>query len=323
MSNLTDYIEKTKKYILENKLNEIETIRYVYLDLGKRFSFDLDYAFGNRKTKKEIYNSGKSEEELDKNMNENTIICKSLSYILEHVLSELGVNIKTVTDGNDFRLFAHVYNIVTPKDGEEYIVDLQDDLENIQAHSCTKRFGLSVKEGGEYVIQRFELEKIDKKLGYIDNEHYYSDDYLYLLKSDIGYFTDFAEKVEFILSNIDIHENKNIQYAERKWHHEDILKELFSKKELNKIHMIDCFKNVNREKDYKECIIVEKSRGYDAYLYSTEELMYKKLSMEEFAKEVQNGLVNLQGVPGLRRELDKLKKENKKKLKDERENVEK
>ncbi len=73
-------------------------------------------------------------------------------------------------------------------------------------------------------MTRFEMEQMDRKLGYIDDENYYSDDYLYLLKSDIGYFTDFAEKVKFVLENIDVHENKDMQYYERKWHHKEIMR---------------------------------------------------------------------------------------------------
>ena len=82
MSRLNDYIEKTKKYIEEHKdLTETEIVRYVYLDLGKRFSFDLNFVFGNSKTKKQIYkNSGKLEN-LNKSMENNVVICKLSSYL--------------------------------------------------------------------------------------------------------------------------------------------------------------------------------------------------------------------------------------------------
>ena len=54
MSNLSEYIEKVKEYKKKNQnISEEELIRYVYLDLGKRFSFDLSFSFGNKKKKKE------------------------------------------------------------------------------------------------------------------------------------------------------------------------------------------------------------------------------------------------------------------------------
>ena len=67
MSNLSEYIEKVKEYKKKNQnISEEELIRYVYLDLGKRFSFDLSFSFGNTKTKKRIYAHSKKEEDLDK-----------------------------------------------------------------------------------------------------------------------------------------------------------------------------------------------------------------------------------------------------------------
>lgn len=232
--------------------------------------------------------------------------------ILEYILKNFDINIRTVVDLDSERKYPHTYNIITPNEGEEYIIDLQEDMENIQSHSFTKRYGLSVNPNNPPVIKRFDIEQIDRELGYIDDEHYYSDDYLYLIKSDIGYyFTDFAEKVEFVLGNIDIHENKKIQYAERKWHHEKILPEIFSKKELRKIHMIDCYQGDDKEREYKNCIAVETPNGTDIYMYLVEENRYCKMAIEEFVKATQNGLVDLQSIPGLRQTTKKLKQGNK------------
>ena len=304
MSNLSDYIEKVKEYKKQHPdISEEKLIRYVYLDLGQRFSFNVNFHFTNRKTKRKIYTNSESEEDLNEAMETNKIICKSSSYILEYILKSLGINIRTVVAPNDEKECPHMYNIIAPEGGEEYIVDLQEDLENIQSHSFTKSFGLSTKPNEPPVIKRFDIEQMDRELGYIDDENYYSDDYLYLLKSDIGYFADFAEKVEFVLTNIDIHENRDMQYQERKCHHDKILKELFDKEELRKIHIIDCCQFNGEEREYKNCIAVERSKGTDIYMYSVEENRYCKMTIQEFAKQTQNGLVHLQGVPGLRQAL--------------------
>ena len=38
MSKLQEYVEKTKQYVQQHPdMSELEIIRYVYLDLGKRF----------------------------------------------------------------------------------------------------------------------------------------------------------------------------------------------------------------------------------------------------------------------------------------------
>lgn len=54
MSLLEKYVERIKQKTEE--YSELEKIRYVYIDLGQKFSFDLDFSFGNTKTKNKIYN---------------------------------------------------------------------------------------------------------------------------------------------------------------------------------------------------------------------------------------------------------------------------
>lgn len=292
MSKLNEYIENLKKYIKENpNLTETELVRYVYLDLGKRLSFSLIFAFGNSKTRHQIYMDSRSEDCLNECMENNTAICKSISYILEYILKRVGVDIETVVDPNSFRSCSHMYNIVNSKEYNSYIIDLQSDLKNIKSLSTTQFFGLSIHSDSAPVISRFELEKIDKKLGYIDNENYYSDDYLYLIKSDMGYFSDLSEKAKFVIENIEIHENPNMKYAERKWHHERVLKELFTHEELEKICQVDCYEEIDGEKEYKNCIVVDKKGGVDIYMYSTEDFCYHQISIEDFEKEAEKGII--------------------------------
>lgn len=311
MSNLTKYIDKIKEYKRQNpNISEEKLIRFVYLDLGKRFSFNLEFFFRNRKTKKQIYINSKAEKDLNEALETNKVICKTTAYLLEYILKKLDVNIKTVVVPDDKRKYPHVYNIVTPKEGKEYIIDLQEDMENIQSYSFTRNFGLSTEKGEKFVISKSDIEQIDRELGYINDEKYYADDYLYLLKGYMGYFKKFGEKVEFVLENIDVYDNKNIQYQERKWHHSKILKELFSEEELRKIHIIDCYQENEEERVYKNCIAVERSRGTDMYLYSVQENKYDKITIDEFAKQVQNGLICKQGVPGLRKALRDLRRED-------------
>ena len=77
MSKLEKYIEEVKRKT--EGYSDIEKLRYVYLDLGKRFAFDLNFSFGNSRRKKEIYDHSGFQEELEKSMENNTIICKSIS----------------------------------------------------------------------------------------------------------------------------------------------------------------------------------------------------------------------------------------------------
>ena len=311
MSNLSEYINKVKEYKKQNPdLTERELIRYVYLDLGNRFSFNLNYSFGNTKTKKYIYGKSRREEDIDESMETNTVICISASHILEKVLKAVGVDIITVADPLDNRKNAHTYNVVRPVEGQEYIIDLQEDMENIQSHSFTKSFGLSVEPKKTRVISRFEIEQIDRKLGYVRDDYYYADDYLDLFRQHLPLIDTLEEKAELVLNNIDVYENREMQYAERRWHHEKILKELFTQKEMNKIHIIDCYRDDENGRTYQNCVVVNAKKGTEIYLYSVDENRYCKVSMEEFAKMTQEGLEHLQNIQGLQKTLRKLKEDD-------------
>lgn len=133
-----------RQCIEEKRLTENEIVRAIYLDLGRRFSFDLEFCFGNSKTRKKIYNRAiLKKEDIEEYLKKNKAICRSLAYTVEYILKELGINIITVTMAEDDSTCPHVHNIVIPKEGESYIIDLQQDLKEIQSHSFPKSFGLS------------------------------------------------------------------------------------------------------------------------------------------------------------------------------------
>ena len=306
MSRLEEYIEEVKKHIGQvGDMSETEIIRYVYIDLGKKFSFNLKFAFGNSKTKRQIYTDTI---DLDEIMKNNTIVCSQSSKILEYILKKFDIDILTVEDDTDERSIRHVNNLVRQKDGKKYIIDLQDDIPNIQSHSFTKSFGLSVERNSPPVITRFELEQIDRKIGYIDSENYYSDDYLYLLKSDIGYFDTLQEKAKFVLENIEVYENRNMKYAERKWSHERILQQLFSTRELQKLVMIDCYQGDGEERTYINSIVIDNKEGADVYLYSIDECRYKQVQISELYDLINQGLVMDSQTYGLKKALKEYSK---------------
>lgn len=310
MSNLEKYVKKIEEYKKQNPdLTEVELVRYVYMDLGNRFSFDLNFAFGNSNTKKRIYRNSGTREKMEETFETNIGVCKDMARILAYVLSKFDIDIKTMTDGYIDIPNEHVYNAIRTKEGLFYTIDLQRDLKNIRAHARTSGFGLSFDD--KPIFTREQLEQMDRKLGFVSDEHYYSDDYLYLLKQDMGFYENFGEKVQFVLENIEAYDREKTGYAERILNHEKILKKLFSESELRKIHFIDCYKeDKNKQRDYYECIAVEpEHKQTDMYIYSTEENKYCKMSMKEFARKVKEGLVNMQGIPGLKRAIRILNQE--------------
>lgn len=315
MSKLEKYIKEVKRKT--EGYSDIEKLRYVYLDLGKRFAFDLNFSFGNSRMKKEIYDHSGFQEELEKSMEDNTIICKSISYIYEYIVKQLGIKAESIIAPEDYRKYPHMYNIITTKEDKKYKFDLQEDMRYIKANMRTKHFGEAIDEEQDLVTRK-ELENIDRKLQYINKDQYYTDEYLELIKLNMQMFENLEEKAEFVFNNLDAYVNKNMKYADRRWRMEDIIGTdyqeglIFSKEDKKKINIVDCYKKINGEKKYKLGITVAKKNGIDVYMFSEEMNSFEKLTLEQFAEQVENGLVNIQGIQGLKAILRNRKEEKEK-----------
>ena len=299
MENIEKYIEEIKEYIKRNPdITEETLIRYVFLDLAKKLSFDINFIpFGNSKTKQRIYKESFGMLKVDEALKSRIIICNSASKILELVLKSFGVNIRSVPAKNDIRKCPHVYNIVTPKSGEEeYIVDLQEDMYQVKMHGRTPNYGISERTG-KYVISFFEQEQMDRKIGYIDNNNYYTDDYLYLLKSAIMHMDNLYDKLKIVLENIEVLENTDLNYIDRQWYHVRILESLFDKTEFNymdslgNIKIVDCYKDFEGNKKPINCVCLEDKEGTHIFLYNRQKYNYQEINIDNFVKAVENGLV--------------------------------
>ena len=311
MNNLDKYI-KEKKIELEQKniTDELEIIKYIYIDLGNRLSFDHNFIpFGNSKSREKIYKyNSRNIVDLDKCMNKNTAICKSLSYILEYVLKDFDVDIKAITDPIDNTKYPHVFNLIHLKDGRKFCIDLQEDINNIQTHSFTNNFGLESIYSPVLLINKEEQEKIDRKIGYISDNSYYADDYLYLLHTIADGIDNIFEKAKFILENIDLNSTEKMGYIDRQWHHKKVLEEFFNEKEFEyehnsgKIRIYDCYKEINGEKRYISFVTVTEKKKTEIYVYNEKESKYSEIDIEHWFNCINNGVqVNGKLVRGVRK----------------------
>ena len=309
MSNLEAYIEKIKTKTQE--LNDIEKLRYVYIDLGKRFVFDLDFSFGNTKSKQKIYHKSGTLDGIEEGLENNVIICKTLAKMYEYIMNSLGINLRTIVDDSDSRKYPHVYNILKSEDGQTYIFDLQEDMRNIKAHLRTKYFGVQEEDTLKTIVSRWNLDQIDKKIGYVSKDIGYTDEYLDLIRINMNFISDFKQKVEFVLDEIEAYSDKKMGYADRRWRMEDMIGSdgreglLFSASESKKIHIIDCYKDINGKRVYKLGVLVDGKGEPDIYLFSEEKNMYEKKNLNDFADLILDGWVNMQGVQGLKQVLKK------------------
>ena len=298
MSNLEEYIEKMRKET--EGFSELETIRYIYIDLGKRLTFDPNFYRGNSAQKNRTYRDSEKTDAPEKGMETGVIICKTSSRILSTILNNLGIKTSIVSahDTENERC-DHVYNIVRLQDGRTISLDLQLDLNSIQSHSRTKFFGLDVWENRP-VINRFELEQIDKKIEYISDKDYYTDDYYDMMKYHADMMDDFYEKADFVFNNIEIWNNPHMHYTERDWYHRKLAERIFTPEEFRKIKFLKCYKkDISEKKDFKQYIAIESGKRPIFYRYNAEEFKYDKITPEELLKEEKEGLVIETGVYGL------------------------
>ena len=304
MNNLDIYVEKVKNWIDKTpNVTENLIVKHVYLELGNKFSFDENYRpASDSYERKKLYKDSSTFLALNKCMETNRIICNSLAHIITYILRELGIDAKTAKNPHDPHPDTpHVFNVITPRNGEPYIIDLQNDLYIIQMHGFTKNFGISTKNINEYTISRQENEAMDRMLGYITDNNYYSDGYIDVLKENIKHFGSFQEQARYVLENIEEYKNPNMSYADKQWYHVDVLERLFDndlfdyERTTGKILFANCYKKINGIKKYICVVIVESDENIypDIYIYNKRDGRYYKIDFANFNNAIENGLTIL------------------------------
>lgn len=301
MSKLEEYIEELKNKIKEiPEMSELKIMRYIYIDLGKKINFDLNYVFGNRKTKEKIYNKLIDENELNNILGSKTSICKGLSILYARILIEFGINAKVIVEEESYsnKYNKHVYNLVVLKNNQECYVDIEDDLQYIQSGSKTTMFAID-RKNKKPVISDDVLKKWDIENKYIP-EGYYLEDMLELLKKAVSNKNiTLEEKLKVVLDNLNVYrDNKSVEYRETFLYHKNMLETIFKPSEMKKINLIRTVEENNDNKNYKTCIYLnEKGKNHKIYLYSDKENKYKQLSEEELSNQIKDGMILLDKIP--------------------------
>ena len=155
---------------IPKELNQIEMARYIYIQLGKYFSYDEKYITSESDEEKiEIFDRDIEDIENDK------VVCTSLSRIYERLLKRVGINAKTVLIPCE-RL-GHAFNEIEI-DVKKYFTGLIRDLMNIKTGFKTNEFMIDnpdrFGEDSEFTaLSDEELKKIDDKIGYTYNRYVY------------------------------------------------------------------------------------------------------------------------------------------------------
>lgn len=180
--NVLDDFIKTMPEDLESV---IEKARYLYLELGKRSFYDIDYKyfmFGEEETYSDYsYKSYR---------NPNIIICTTLAKQYVELLTKAGIKAELVHD--DGHYLVRFYD----ENENGHLADITNDLKNIQFGCRTGYFGIGT-------IPFRTTRHIDIKIGYISQKKSYSDDYWYVLR-DILQSSELSEKrkLKIVLENL-------------------------------------------------------------------------------------------------------------------------
>ena len=176
--------------------NKDETIRYVYLYIGKYISKNVSFFYSlGRKLDNKNYDYKRIKSTYDSKQIRNlSVICKSAAVILQRIYKKLGIKSELI-ETTQFNPFTdeetketlevhHWFLAATGENDRTYFLTIVPDLFNIQFNMKTEHYGNNItyvrenKKGEQEVqykgpeikhtvLSDEELARIDEKIGYI------------------------------------------------------------------------------------------------------------------------------------------------------------
>lgn len=282
INNLTENILRR----MPANLTQMEQARYIYLQLGKLFTFDEKYWLGNSKTRRMIYKSAKRIQ-TPKDLKNNKVICVSLTNMYNSLLQRMGIEAEAVHAEDDL----HVYTIFKI-DGVEYEADLQRDMKFIQAHRKTRSFGREPDYSTRKLISDEQMQEMDDKFGYT----YEGDEYLAILidrlRDKLELLPNMEQKIKYALKKIERFEaDTDMGFVEKMLYYEMILPDVLSSKESKKVQIMDMYVEEDGERKYTCCISANKEKNeYVRYMYSEKTGTFLPIDEQELIKLMSEGL---------------------------------
>lgn len=198
----------------QNGLTEFEKTRYLYIELGKLFRYDLNYLTYYDRKKEDIYYKTVDFD----NIEDNAFTCVQMADIYIETLKRVGI--KAVSQ-NDIRNtsgyeMSHKYAVVNLSDGRNFIADLIYDLPYIQLGMKTSNFGTNSEEGNKDILSDEEVKLIDDKIGYTcefsENEKAYTEKFIELIQAEMNDPQKMKEYVASVYDGEEYKEENLIQY---------------------------------------------------------------------------------------------------------------
>ena len=296
-TNFSKLLEKIPK-----GLTKLEQARWLYIELGKRFRYNMNVFYISEEKLGEIYNEDIN---IDGDiLNEN--ICKPINIIYLELLKRVGVEGELKTLSGQYK-YNHVGAVLKFDDGLQIYTDLTVDLYCIQKSLKTNNFGYSSPEGEYDILSRKELKNIDDKIGYTFKGLYMNDfiDMIakemkndefvnkYLLKNFKANKPNniISEKFEFLLNQIPF---EQMGYVEARNFLLYLIQNIFKEEEKNHIEQYDLYKekeNADEGREFLNCIIIDENNAKQYYIQSNGKEI-EKLSKDKIEKLFLSGWKN-------------------------------
>jgi hypothetical protein len=172
-----------------------EKIRWIYIKLGKLFSYDYRIADNENVANKKV------------NIEKDSYVgryqtCLQISTVLCDVLNKIGPEchadyFERPREGRGVFKHEHQAVEVQTSKGNKYLLDLTLDLYLIQSGCQTMQFGFTSDSENEFdIIPLVDCEKMDHHLGLMPNEGYYTNKKILRLKQKfaIQNYENYSEK---------------------------------------------------------------------------------------------------------------------------------
>ena len=200
---MSNFLEKIVSEVKNNSYTDIEKARYIYLEIGKLFKYNMYfYNILDRRFKEDIYTETIPIENIDDNK-KISVVCKQMCEILSGTLNLVGLNSEIA--GYNLVSMEHT-DVILKINGKRYILDLSKDIYRIQKGFKTKGFAAAktrkkqLPDEPEYdTMDEQKIAEIDNKLGYTYNGMY-MEDAIEMLKKE---FQDEEDFKKYIIENED------------------------------------------------------------------------------------------------------------------------
>lgn len=214
-------LSSTEKEGLKENLIELAMVRKLQIMISAYLKRDPKFFLegANVPGKARAYNLPISQEKFEKNLRNGevtAVVCRNLCELACDILRQNRIKAEVITCDTD--IFRHADLLITAKDGKQYIVNILEDLDLIQAFMKTPNFasqgyydirykkfeknnGITtngVRIGNIAFITPDELLEIDENLGYTENGQYLNDILEKDIKEKIKDFRTLLAQQEFL-----------------------------------------------------------------------------------------------------------------------------